>query len=272
MAYLFFRDYKRLIQNDNLNQIIGNDTLLVTENESVAVTEMKSYLVQKYDVTREFSSIELFSLSKAYQENQRVYLDADLYDITRSYVADADLCLYGGKIYVCNDNTTGAFDTNDWTLLGTQYDIFYTYYTNGVFDYYKQYAVNDRCIYLNKIYKALKTTINVNPLSDATAWLFESDYTTHRAYPTDTTVWKIGDNRNQQLVNYCIDIMLYHTHSRIAPRNIPELRVKRYDDAVYWLKQCATGEDITAGLTLLQPTQGLRTRYGGSNSKNINTY
>ena len=82
--------------------------------------------------------------------------------------------------------------------------------------------------------------------------------------------WKFGDNRNQQLVNYFIDIALYHVHSRISPRNIPDLRVKRYDDAIKWLKMAGRG-DITAELPLIQPKQGARVRYGGQ-VKNINTY
>jgi hypothetical protein len=84
--------------------------------------------------------------------------------------------------------------------------------------------------------------------------------------------WVKGDNRNQQMVNYLIDIILYHLHSRIAPRNIPELRVKRYDDAIAWLKQCAKGEFITGGLPLLQPRQGMRIRHGGSLQKQNNNY
>lgn len=82
--------------------------------------------------------------------------------------------------------------------------------------------------------------------------------------------WLFGDNRNQQLVNYMIDIALYHVHSRISPRNIPDLRVKRYDDAIRWLKMAGRG-DITADIPLIQPKQGRRIRYGGQ-IKNINSY
>ena len=272
MAYLFFRDYKRLIQLDNLNQIIGNDTSLIEDNESVAVTEMKSYLVQKYNVGKEFTDTLVFTPNTNYQVNQRVYIDANIYIATNTYVTN-DLSLFGGKVYICTaTTTTGTFDPSKWILLGNQYDMFYSFYLNGFYDFYREYLVNEYAVYENKIYKALRQSKGILPNSNATIWAYQSDYSTASSLPTNATYWKIGDNRNQQIVNYLVSIMLYHTHSRIAPRNIPELRVKHYDDAIKWLKNCATGEDITAGLELLQPTQGLRTRYGGSVAKNINTY
>ena len=64
----------------------------------------------------------------------------------------------------------------------------------------------------------------------------------------DIHFWMLRDGRNAQMVNYMIDIVLYHLHSRIAPHNIPDLRVKRYDDAIKWLKDCAKGDNITANL------------------------
>lgn len=271
MAYLYFRDYKRLIQSENLNQIIGNDNALIEENESVGVSEIKSYLVQKYDVNSEFTDIVEFKVNTNYAVNQRVYLNATTYAITTSYAIN-DLTLYNGNVYVCLSTTTGAFNINDWSLLGAQYDIFYSFYTNGFFDYYRQYLVNEYCIFDNKIYKALRQSTGVIPTSDTTIWSFQSNYSTTGSLPTNTSYWKLGDNRNQQIVNYLIDIVLYHTLSRISPRNIPELRVKRYDDAIAWLKNCAKGDDITANLTKIQPTQGMRIRFGGSNTKHINQY
>jgi hypothetical protein len=79
-----------------------------------------------------------------------------------------------------------------------------------------------------------------------------------------------GDGRNQQMVGTMIDIALYHIHSRIAPRNIPDLRVKRYDDAKKWLKMCAHG-DITPNILLKTPRQGCKIRIG-SQPKNSNSY
>jgi len=39
-----------------------------------------------------------------------------------------------------------------------------------------------------------------------------------------------------------IDITLYHLHSRISPRQIPELRGIRYDNTIDFLKQVSEGK------------------------------
>ena len=86
----------------------------------------------------------------------------------------------------------------------------------------------------------------------------------------DTNYWVMADNRDAQMVMYLCDVSLFHLHSRIAPRNIPDLRVKRYEAAIMWFKMCAVG-DVTPELPLLTPRQGNRIRFGG-NIKNINSY
>jgi phage gp36-like protein len=89
-------------------------------------------------------------------------------------------------------------------------------------------------------------------------------------YNFDAEVLKVGTARDPQLLAYIIDITLYHLHSRIAPRNVPELRLTRYENAVAWLKMCAYG-DVTPKLEVITPAQGNRIRYGG-NTKNTNQY
>lgn len=51
-----------------------------------------------------------------------------------------------------------------------------------------------------------------------------------------------GEQRNQAVVMYFIDITLYHLHSRVSPRNISQLRADRYQAAIEWLKMAAYGE------------------------------
>jgi phage gp36-like protein len=89
-------------------------------------------------------------------------------------------------------------------------------------------------------------------------------------YDFDAEMLKTGTARDPQLLAYIIDIALYHLHCRIAPRNIPELRQTRYENAIAFLKMCAFGE-VTPKLTPTTPAQGGRIRYGGV-KKNINQY
>lgn len=66
---------------------------------------------------------------------------------------------------------------------------------------------------------------------------------------TNTTYFTEGDPRNPKLVDVTIDVLLYHIHSKISPRNIPELRRIRYDGdnaiqgggAIGWLKGVQKG-------------------------------
>ena len=161
------------------------------------------------------------------------------------------------------------------------------------FQYNNVYNVNDRVFWKNHTYNCLVQTplldhdaglqfrtieglplANVAPDDTTQGTIYWQDLGAYTVAVntdiTDTSKWLQFDNRDQQLVMYMIDIALYHVHSRIAPRNIPELRVKRYDDAIAWLKMAARGE-ITAQIPLIQPKQGNRIRFGGC-IRNINSY
>jgi phage gp36-like protein len=64
---------------------------------------------------------------------------------------------------------------------------------------------------------------------------------------------KVGTARNQRIVMLMVDIALYHTVSRLAPRNIPELREVRYEQAIDWLKAVNKGT-VTPDLPLIPDT------------------
>lgn len=67
------------------------------------------------------------------------------------------------------------------------------------------------------------------------------DETTAGTLPTNTTEFKAGDTRNPTVLMYTIDIALYHVHTRLNPRQIPEIRVNRYQAAIDYLKDVAEG-------------------------------
>jgi len=378
LSYLIFQDFKRLIQGDNLNQIIGSDLSLLNGIELTAQAEAISYLVQKYITTQEFTDTTSYNPASSYKAGQRVYLDANPYSATKSY-ALGELALQAGLVYVSNVSITTPepFNQNKWIYLGAQYDIFYVPYPFPMFDLYGLYSTGDKVFWKDKVYTCAKptivythqtqlqtntnsTTANVfpdngqsgqqywgtgvaysvapgtlysNPINNYTpgyAQTLQYQYTAtadgetvipisaligqsiiqiekeikplltgQYVFDNNTgvltlvgnslaisaslfilysnvvssstiTAWVKGDNRNAQLVTYCCDIALYHIHSRIAPRNIPDLRVKRYDDAIKWLKMAGRGE-ITPSLPVIQPLQGNRIRYN-SQIKQVNDY
>jgi phage gp36-like protein len=61
-------------------------------------------------------------------------------------------------------------------------------------------------------------------------------------YDVATEFAKTDDERNPVLVMYLIDMALYHLHSKQPGRNIPQIRIDRYDTAIDWLSKVAKGD------------------------------
>lgn len=134
--------------------------------------------------------------------------------------------------------------------------------------------------------EAIRDQANLLAVAEARSFLISK-------YNIDTELAKTGSARDPQLLSKIVDIALYHLHQRIAPRNIPELRVNNYmglpehatvvqgkvrypmHSALGWLQACVDGTDITPNLTLLVDADGNKLgnqiRSGG-NKKNINSY
>lgn len=75
-----------------------------------------------------------------------------------------------------------------------------------------------------------------------------------------------GDDRNALLIMYAIDLALYHLFSAITPRNVPQIRMDRYDAAIRWLDKVRAGA-IDAGLPLKENAQG--ETFGTSTIENL---
>ena len=81
---------------------------------------------------------------------------------------------------------------------------------------------------------------------------------------SETAFFEVRDDRNKMLVQKTVDCFLYHLHTRLNPRNIPEHRMKRYDgdgnidggmNAIRWLKDIQQGI-IHPDLTILLDEDG----------------
>lgn len=288
MAYLIRADFLKQIQPKQLDEITNADASILAKAEAAALEEARSYLVQRYNLTREFTDILKWDATKLYNAAQRVYLDADTYNQASTYAAGA-LALYSGYVYKCKTNgTTGAWDASKWDLLGAQYDIFFARFPQPEFDYNALYNVGANVFWNNKTYQAILPTrplthsaqIQYNsmeslPYNNVAPDVPQNGYwnngTTYNVPAntaiTNTAYWTPGDNRSQQLITVIVDIALFHIHSRIAPQNVPELREKRYDDAKVWLRRISKGE-LSAVLPEIKPAQGRRIRHGGNVKRN----
>ena len=291
MSYLISYDFNRTIQDVNLQQIISGNAAILDGMILAGEAECKSYLVQRFDISNEFKNTNIFSKTATYYANDRVYLSAAAYVATNTYSVGQQ-ATQAGIVYICTATTTGTFDPTKWTALGASGTIFYITYPAPPFDFNGLYSVGSHVYWKGKVYsckiatpvldhdtsiqyRAIENLPYLNVPPDDTQnglqyWGTGAPYSVVGVLPTDGTKWTQGDNRDQQIVLYLIDIVLYHVHSRIAPRNIPDLRQSRYHNALQWLKMVATG-DVTPALPLLQPKQGGRIRFGGG-IRQINSY
>jgi len=292
MSYLIFSDFKKQIQQDNLLQIIGNDLAVLNTAELQAIEEAYGYLVQKYETGQEFTDTVKWAYGTTYKATDRVYLDATPYSNTGTYALNS-LVLQGGDVYICTTaiSVGEPFNAAKWQKIGAQYDIFYAKYPKPLFDYYAMYSIGDQCFWKDKAYIARQSSMRIgqdiqyskiqnippsnvfpdDPLNGVIYWGTGTPYIVPaNTLPTDSAYWTFGDNRTQSVLMIVIDITLFHLHSRISPRNIPDLRKDRYTNAIQMLQAFARGE-MTAKLPVKQPRQGARIRYGGQ-IKNVNSY
>jgi hypothetical protein len=204
-----------------------------------------------------------------------VYLFAADFAASVHYVV-GNLVNYQGNVYRCSANHHGGWNASNFTLIGKLYALFYAKYPKPLFDLYTEYKTGNEVYYKGKTYTCQANISGVFP-DDATRgnqyWGTGTSYAIPAGtLPTNATYWQAGDNRSLQVLQCVVDITLFHLHSRLAPGNIPALRMERYDNAKEWLRMAGGQNDaITADIPLKQPTQGQRVRFG-SNPKNVNWY
>ncbi len=291
MGYLYPTDYNKAIQDVSLQQIISGDRSLLSMGELFARELITSHLVQKYQIDQEFTETAVYNPAAIYKAANRVYLDAAAYNTLSTY-NEGNLCLQGGKVYICIQDISipETFTQSNWELIGNQYDLYFVSFPRPVLNIQSYYKRGTQVFWKNHIYTALSDTwtydhqtllqfgrtVNIpyrNYFPDDSAsgqkqWKDEGEYSV--SGEDLLTAFTKGDNRNQQMVQYAMDIMIYRIYSRVAPKNIPEVRVDNYNIALMWLKGATKG-DITANLPKIQPPQGKRIRWG-SNIKQQNSY
>lgn len=271
-------DYLRAIQADNLAQVIESNQQIKLDVEQSAQSEMISYLAQRYLINQIFTDTKVFDISATYNGNQLVEWTAPIFSATTVYTTD-QYVVYNGYIYKSiSGSAAHAFLPAEWTQICLDKTLFYALLPNAEYSNTTTYNIGDIVYYNNIAYTCTTSCVGILP-TNTQFWTVGSAYTVTGFYPDNTTYWQQGDNRNQQIVMYLLDITLYHLHSRINPRNIPDLRKERYDGnnatqnggAIAWLKRVASG-DITADLPQILPQQGMSIRYGSAVAKQINSY
>ena len=84
-------DYDKLIQSDNLNQIIENNEYNRTNSELAAQAEITSYLAQRYITSEIFADLTAYSSSA-------VYGAEDIVEYTETTWSNATAYLIGDRV------------------------------------------------------------------------------------------------------------------------------------------------------------------------------
>lgn len=272
---LRLQDYDRAIQSDNLDQVIGSNYNLLLDVEQAAQLTMIGHLKQRYQVNRIFANLSTFSLSATYKGTNLIEYTESNFSATTVYIIDQRV-VYNSNIYKSIAGSAAhAFNASEWTLLCADKLLYYVTLPNPEFDITATYATNDVVWYNNYTYTCRQPITGILP-TNTSYWTVGSEYSVTNTYPTDATKWTLGDNRNQEVVQYLLDITLYNLHCRINPRNVPDLRKERFDGnepqqrggAIGWLKNVAGGKIYLDSPEVL-PEQGNSINWGNSNGSNI---
>jgi phage gp36-like protein len=138
-------------------------------------------------------------------------------------------------------------------------------------------AIEQASSYLRGRYN-LESTFPALPIFSSTAQYNEGDYvvsTADRIYKalvddpgtdlSDTADWKPEDPRNKHLITIVVDLTLYLLFTNTG-RQLSELRVKRYDDAIKWLEKVQK-EELSPALPLIDEDKPSGQYLMGSDTK-----
>lgn len=274
-------DYDKYIKEDKLSQVLDADYTLLLDVEQAAQTEMRGYLAQRYQTERVFSDTSTFDITATYYGKNLVVWTETAFSASTVYTTGQRVSQSGIIYSSIAGSAAHAFNIAEWTAIGVNEALYYVSLPHPEYDNEAEYEAGDEVWYNDVVFTCLSPVTGIIP-TNASYWEEGAEYTLTNTLPSDTTKWVQGDNRNQLLLMRLIDITLFHLHSRINPRNIPDLRKERYDGnspaqvggAIGWLKQIASG-DFNVDLPEILPDKGLGIRYGnadGSTSFSSNTY
>lgn len=281
MRYLHNSDYGVSIQDAQLAQIVQNDQRKLLRAEKIAQEEIAFYLTQRWDTSYEFTNTGAWSYGLTYSPHDRVIIDYADFIANHTYNR-GDCVIYNGEGWCLTGSEfyeNSEFVSSSWTSLGKQYTYYYVGYPAPLFNYLNNYNIGDKVWWKGWTYNC---EIGTQFLSDTQALQYQTvsnlpyknvfpdnQYANNNqqywsinatwsmpagTFPSDSR-WIEDDNRCQQIVQWYMDMVIYHLHKTIAPKNIPENRIISYKSACSALKTVAEGDSVLAAL-LRQPSKG----------------
>lgn len=242
--FLIEKDYRHLIRGEVLD-IVQNDEATRQDAERSAIEEIKSYLKTQFETDLIFISHTIWSPAVEYNFNDFVLLTATTWNATAIYSAN-DLVEFNGTIYQANATTVAGESPDTTPAKWDAIDLDCTFYTALKTQRFEKgviYEVGEFVFQDSKRYEVIqKTNGEVSPKTDTNNefYTLNTDTVTAGTALSDTNNWTKGDTRSPLVLRHTIDITLYELHARINPRNIPEFRINKRDDAIDYLKRAAS--------------------------------
>ena len=238
MNFLIEKDYLHLIRQEILDVVVDEESQRI-QAETAAESEILSYLAARYDTDKLFIKHTIWSPSVEYTFNQYVLLTASDYDVATVYAVDDLFNFTDGFIYITTTLTTAGEDPTSDPGKFTQLDLNCTFYTALKTDDFvlgTAYTIGQFVVLEDARYINILNTDGTQLPTDTQFWTLDTTTISSGTLPTVDAEWTKGDTRHPLILRYMVDITLYELHSRINPRNIPEHRIQRRDDAITYLK------------------------------------
>lgn len=237
--FLVKYDFNTLIDEANVDELTDSNDRLLNDAIDAAVEEVAGYVRHRYDETQVFKVVQDYAAATTFAVDDRVFWSATAWAAASTYAS--------GDVVSIDIGTSPVQD--------------------------------------EKIYQANDTTVaGESPITTPAKWDLLADNNTFYTcdvestgnLPTDTSYFTAGDDRNAKVKQVTVDVTLYNIHSKISPRNIPDVRRVRYDgfgnkndseNAIRWLEKVQKG-DIMPDLPAISPnTQSTeRFSYGSTPS------
>jgi hypothetical protein len=256
--YIRQRDYDRVIQAVELQQVINTDTGVQNMAYWTALAKTKAKLKQKYYVDLEFTDTNVYGPALSYTGSSRVELDFPQYNPANTY-NKGDVTAVGTAQYIGNQNTiTGAFDATKWYLVGQQYDLWYLALPYQLFDMQRGiYGPGDIVYWFGNVYTCVQGTPGLSN-SDELEAIMDSAIPFPNVFPNDpkngVTYWGNPQPYNIQGIAPGLPLSAYTAYSNAT--NYGAGALSTYANQLWQSQKVGNlnitpGTDITAWLPII---------------------
>ena len=290
IPYLILSDYYVGTLPNIFNQIVSNVSVR-QQSEATAQSQIRSYLLSRYDIDNEITPTLPYVPNQQYYANSRVVVTPDTWVAGKLYNTN-DIATYNNVVYSCGtQNSDSVFMPTKWSAICNYGDMFYIPLPYPLFQLNPLnvrngsqdgvYSLNDIVYWQGHTYQCLSQTPDINqefniqfyntrdipalnvfpndPVIGGRYWKDLGAYLPDITATPGLDLWVKGDNRDQLLVRCMTVLSRFYLATRLVPTQFPETWREEFKMSVEWLKEVRDGK-VTVDIQDWQPKQGRRVR------------